>query len=413
MSELPIVVKNRARQTVPIKSWAEDIFTDGTVMEEFYALASLPFVYRHVAAMPDAHASGHGMPIGGVVATERYVIPNAIGVDIGCGMSARRTTIKVEELRASDSNHGTVLKKILGNIRRNVPVGNASHQKYDSSSPDHFELASFLVPTSGTMWYPSSDIITIAHKQFGTLGGGNHFIELDQDDEGFVWLMLHSGSRRFGKEICDFFNKLAANINTKYQSSVPKSAQLAFLPMDTDEGKSYMYWMQIAMAYAFLNRKAMVDSCLNSLFSTVDGETTESIDTHHNYAQMEHHFGHNVLITRKGAVRARMGEKVIIPGSMETGSYIAEGLGNEETFMTCSHGAGRAMSRNKAKSVRSVQDMVESMQKQGIELTTDRVDAVLDEGGHAYKDIDVVMANSATLVTPLYHLSPLGVVKGG
>lgn len=247
----------------------------------------------------------------------------------------------------------------------------------------------------------------------------NHFIELQSDEEGFVWLMLHSGSRALGKRVCDHFNVIARELNEAEGSPVPRAAQIAYLPVDSDAGRAYLAWMRLCMAYALENRRRMLDTAVAALFAAVRGVApdaqyliTEAVDTHHNYADQEHHFGADVLVHRKGAVRARAGELVIIPGSMETGSYIARGLGNPESFQTASHGAGRRLSRTAAKKERSAEAVLTALRTRGIELAKRAHVDVAEEAGHAYKDVDEVMANSADLVEPVYKLRPLGVVKG-
>jgi tRNA-splicing ligase RtcB len=258
-----------------------------------------------------------------------------------------------------------------------------------------------------------------AAYQLGTLGGGNHFLEVQADEEGFVWLMLHSGSRALGKHVCDYFNIRAQQLNERYHAEVPRSAQLAFLPEDDPLGASYLAWMRLCMAYALENRHQMLNAAVEALFTAVRGVApddgyliTEAVDTHHNYADHEHHFGADVLVHRKGAVRARAGEMVIIPGSMETGSYIARGLGNREAFETCSHGAGRRLSRTAAKKERTAKEVAAALKVKGIEIAKRGMGDVAEEAGHAYKDVDQVMRDSADLVEPVYRLRPLGVMKG-
>jgi tRNA-splicing ligase RtcB len=247
----------------------------------------------------------------------------------------------------------------------------------------------------------------------------NHFIEVQADEEGYAWLMLHSGSRALGKRVCDHYNAIARELNERFHSEVPRAAQLAYLPVHSPEGGAYLAWMRLCMAYALENRRRMLDTAVEALFATVKGVApdreyliTEAVDTHHNYANLEHHFGDDVLVHRKGAVRARAGEMVIIPGSMETQSYIARGLGNRESFETCSHGAGRRLSRTAAKKQRSADDVISSLKAKGIELAKRGHADVAEEAGHAYKDLEAVMDDSRELVEPVFRLRPLGVVKG-
>jgi tRNA-splicing ligase RtcB len=404
-------------QRVPIKVWASDL--DEGTLAQAQNLARLPFAVGHIALMPDAHL-GYGMPIGGVLAARDFVIPNAVGVDIGCGMHARRTNIEAGRLMESHPGQGTVLRAVLGQVQRAVPAGNGPAGNHPEPKPLHMltadpEVALLLAdapPDLAQAWQESA-------YQLGTLGGGNHFIEVQADEEGFVWLMLHSGSRALGRHVCEHFNRLAHDLAIRSHAEVPRDAQLAFLSTQTAEGQAYLAWMRLCMAYALENRRRMLDAAVEALFTTVRGVApeqrfllTEAVDTHHNYADVEHHFGEDVYVHRKGAVRARQGELVIIPGSMETGSYIARGLGNRESFETCSHGAGRRLSRTAAKKQRTVQDVVEAMRRKGIALAKRSMTDVAEEAGHAYKDVDQVMRDSADLVAPVYRLRPLGVLKG-
>lgn len=410
------VIYDREQQRVPIKAWLSD--EDEGALNQATNLAKLPFAFRHVALMPDAH-HGYGMPIGGVLAADGYVVPNAVGVDIGCGMHARRTNIEAGRLTDAQGSR-TLLRQVLDQIQRAVPTGNGKIGSHDTAQvwaeplADHHVVALLdeAPPPLARAWAASG-------RQIGTLGGGNHFIEVQADTEGLVWLMLHSGSRALGKNVCDYFNAIARRLNERNHSTVPPEAQLAYLPVDTEEGRAYLDWMRLCMAYALENRRRMLDTAVEALFTAVRGVApeqsyliTEAVDTHHNYADLEHHFGADVLIHRKGAVRAREGEMVIIPGSMETGSYIARGRGNPESFETCSHGAGRRLSRTAAKKERSAEDVLEGLRAKGIELAKRAQSDVAEEAGHAYKDIESVMEASRELVEPVHRLRPLGVVKG-
>ena len=411
------VIYDPNTQNVPIKAWLEDV--ESGAMEQALHLARLPFAFRHVALMPDTH-QGYGMPVGGVLAAKGYVIPNAVGVDIGCGMQARRTNIKAKSLAARHKDHGTLLKAILGDLLRDVPNGNGpagSHrapQAWDflGENPEFAALVERAPDSLKKAWAHG------AH-QLGTLGGGNHFIELCLDESQNVWVMLHSGSRALGKAVCDHFNAVARKMNERFHSEVPREWQLAYLSLDSDEGREYVAWMRLCLRYAEENRKRMLEVALDRLIERVrvnqpekELEITESVDTHHNYATLEHHFGEDVLVHRKGSVRARAGELVVIPGSMETGSYVARGLGNAESFQTCSHGAGRRLSRTAALRARTSEHVLGAMRRKGIELAKRSHKDVAEEAGHAYKYVDEVMANQRDLVEPLYKLKPLGVVKG-
>ncbi len=411
------VIYDPKTQHVPIKAWLDDL--EAGALEQALHLAQLPFARKHVALMPDTH-QGYGMPVGGVLAAKGYVIPNAVGVDIGCGMQARRTNVKAKSLAARDREHGTLLKAVLGDVMRDVPNGNGPVGSHRAPQPwdllgQNPEFAA--VVERG----PESLKKAWAHgaHQIGTLGGGNHFLELQEDEDGYVWVMLHSGSRALGKAVCDHFNAVARQINERFHSEVPREWQLSYLPLDGDEGREYVGWMRVCLRYAEENRKRMLEVALGRLIERVqvnqpdlELQISESVDTHHNYATMEHHFGEDVLVHRKGSVRARAGEMVVIPGSMETGSYVARGLGNEESFQTCSHGAGRRLSRTAALRARTADSVLSSLRQKGIELAKRSHKDVAEEAGHAYKDVDEVMANQRDLVEPVYKLKPIGVVKG-
>lgn len=373
---------------VPIKMWAEP--DDGT-LEQARNLTNLPFAFRHVALMPDTHV-GYGMPIGGVLATTGTVIPNAVGVDIGCGMRLWQTGVTVDEFMP-------VRDKVLNYIQRNVPTGFGRH-KTPREIPEMPDVAPLLAQHD------------IAAVSIGTLGGGNHFIEAQRDGDGNVWVMLHSGSRNVGKTMCDHYNRIACDLNTRWHSQVPDEWQLAFLPLDTAEGQEYLTVMNYCLDYAKANRAAMqaavVEAFTAFLPSAVEGSI--AFDIHHNYAAMEHHYGKNVMVHRKGAVKAR--GPVIIPGSMGSASYFCTGLDNPEAFGSCSHGAGRAMGRKQAQREISVESVVLEMREADIALYKQNKSDVAEECRAAYKDIEDVMAHQSDLVQPDVRLTPLGVVKG-
>ena len=395
-------------QRVPIYAWLDDV--ESGALDQARNLANLPFAAHHVALMPDTH-QGYGMPVGGVLAAKDHIIPHAVGYDIGCGMVARRTSLRAEDLQAKHSGHSTVLQAALGTIMRSVPVGLPPGGVH--KTPQFWNPPEASIPTIETGPQPLVQAWKKGAYQLGTLGSGNHFIEVQADERDQVWLMLHSGSRALGKEVCDYFNAKAIAYTQREHPEVPKAWGLAFLPADDEDGQAYIAWMNLCLAYAEQNRALMVERVTEAL-AAVDGDLQieATIQTHHNYAALERHFGADVWVHRKGACRARDGELMIIPGSMETGSYIGRGKGNPQGFESCSHGAGRRLSRSAARKARTVQDMVESMKRKGIALATHKVDSVLDEAGHAYKDVESVMAQEADLVEPVYRLRPLGVVKG-
>jgi tRNA-splicing ligase RtcB len=382
-------------EKIPIKLWLNDI-EEGTI-EQAKNLANLPFSFKHIAIMPDAH-QGYGMPIGGVLATKGVIIPNAVGVDIGCGMCA----IATNQQEIPKDN----LKKIIGLIREVVPIG-FEHQK---ENQDYLLMPSTRgdAPSIVNSEWPS------ALKQLGTLGGGNHFIEIQKatDSYGYIWIMIHSGSRNLGKKVADYYNKLAVKLNERWHSIVPKTHELAFLPIETDEAKNYIKEMKYCVNFALANRKLMMDNIIK-IFSKVIPTITfgDMTNIAHNYAIWEHHFNQDVLIHRKGATSAKLGEKGIIPGSQGTKSYIVEGLGNPESFTSCSHGAGRKMGRKQAQRELILKDEIKKMDDLDI-IHGIRNQVDLDEAAGAYKDIDIVMENQKNLVKILVELKPLAVIKG-
>jgi len=388
----------------PVKSWCHDV-EDGALTQA-ENLANLPFLFKHVALMPDCH-QGYGMPIGGVIATKGVVIPNAVGVDIGCGMSAVRTSVRVEDFDED------TLKKIMGEIRKEIPVG-FNHRKENCDEGELPGIDSFSEITCDDM---EKTIVfeerVSMKKQLGTLGGGNHFIEIQKGSDGFVWVMIHSGSRNLGKKVADYYNKIAVNLNEKYYSSVPKEHQLAFLPIDTHEAKLYLAEMNYCVEFAKANRKRMMFDIERILRDNGIKfmQTSYRFDIAHNYARMENHFGENVLIHRKGATSAKEFEFGIIPGSMGSSSYIVRGLGNPESFCSCSHGAGRKMGRNEAQKKLVLEDEIKRLDEQGIIHGVRNV-SDLDEATGAYKDINEVMNNQKDLVEIVVELKPLGVIKG-
>jgi tRNA-splicing ligase RtcB len=397
---------------LPIKLWLDDI--EEGAMEQAEKLAMLPFAHHHIAIMPDSH-QGFGMPIGGVMATKGVVVPNAVGVDIGCGMCAVKTSLMDLPVPA--------LKAIMGRIREEVPVGFKHHDKKQDMQLMPFGDKEDMFEGIRKDVYPiCSEEFKSALKQLGTLGGGNHFIEIQKGSDGFIWIMIHSGSRNLGKKVADHYNKLAEELNAKWHSAVPKSWELAFLPLDSEEGQSYMREMNYCVEFALANRKLMMDR-ICGIFDDVGNGLKDMgvehsgihfdpmINIAHNYAIMEHHFGSDVLVHRKGATLAREGTIGIIPGSQGTKSYIVKGKGNTDSFMSCSHGAGRKMSRTKAINELDLATEQKLLDDQGIiHAIRDKQD--LDEAPGSYKDISVVMANQADLVDILVELTPLGVIKG-
>jgi tRNA-splicing ligase RtcB len=377
-------VENTERR--PIKLWLDNI-EDGA-LEQAKNIANLPFLHRWVAIMPDAH-QGYGMPIGGVAALDGYISPNMVGVDIGCGMCAVRTTLtEIPDIR-----------KLMGEIRKVVPVGFKHHE--DEQSED-------LMPSPERV-YIAEQQYKSALKQLGTLGGGNHFIEIQQGSDGYIWIMVHSGSRNIGYKVAQHYNKKAKELNQKYFSIVPKEHDLAFFRTDADEGYEYIREMKYCVAFAFANRSLMMQNIQRIFVDETGCDFDPMINIAHNYADIENHQNKNVWVHRKGATRAREGEIGIIPGSQGTKSYIVKGLGNEESFKSCSHGAGRTMGRKQAQRDLSLEEEIARLD--GI-VHSIRSQNDLDEAPSAYKDITEVMANQTDLVEIQTELTPLGVIKG-
>jgi tRNA-splicing ligase RtcB len=382
---------------VPIRSWAAE--TDAKTVEQATNLSNLPFAIGHVALMPDAHA-GYGMPIGGVLFADRAVVPYAIGVDIGCGVALVETDLTVETLG------GDALAATLAQIARDVPVGTSSQPRPVDRDAALAEIGLELPASIEAYWFDR------AVNQLGTLGSGNHFLEIQRDEAGRIFVMLHSGSRSLGKAICDAFQKRALAENRRWHSALPHD-ELAWLPVGTDAFEGYWAAMTFALRFAEVNRSRMLDA-VEAAFGrhTSAGRLERVVDVHHNYAAWEHHLGRDGIVHRKGAVRARLDETVLIPGSMGTASYVAEGLGNAEAFETCQHGAGRALSRTAARKAKTSTEVYAEMASLGVALHSGDPKTVAEEAPFAYKDIEAVMAASASLVRPVRRLTPLGVVKG-
>ncbi len=383
-------------EKVPIKLWLDNV--EPETMQQARNLANLPFVVRHVALMPDAHL-GYGMPIGGVMATEGVVVPNAVGVDIGCGMCAVKTSLS--SISTAD------LKRILTEIRRSVPLGFKHHKQAQNPR---------LMPKIDKEQFASMKIVPREYKsaltQIGTLGGGNHFIEIQKGNDGHIWLMIHSGSRNIGFKVANHYNRLAAELNRKWGSKIPSKWQLAFLPVDKMVGQLYLLEMKYCVDFALANRLLMMErlkEAVQMVSSPVYFEP--EINIAHNYAAREKHFGQEVFVHRKGATRAQEGEIGIIPGSQGTPSYLIRGKGNPESFASCAHGAGRKMGRKQAQRQLDLETEKKRLEDQGI-LHSIRHSKDLDEAAGAYKDIDEVIDNQLDLVEVLVELRPLAVIKG-
>lgn len=373
----------------PIKLWTDPATVESQAYQQLINIASLPYIYKHVAVMPDVHY-GKGATVGSVIAMTNAVSPSAVGVDIGCGMAAIKTNLTAKDLPDD-------LRMLRSDIEKKIPVGFKSHDECLNAEP----LTGFKELTIDL-----ADREATAAKQVGTLGGGNHFIELCIDDDQEVWMMLHSGSRNIGMQIAERHIKIAKQL--EHNAQVPDPDLAVFL-VGTQEMKDYRHDLDWAQRYAKANRATMLElyrMVMRKHFPQVQFQ--EEINCHYNYVAEENHFGNNVLVTRKGAISARTGEWGIIPGSMGTGSYIVRGRGNPESFCSASHGAGRRMSRNKARKAFTTDDL--EVQTRGVECRKDV--GVIDEIPAAYKDIDQVIANQNDLVEVAAHLRAVLCVKG-
>lgn len=380
----------------PIKLWLDDI--EAGAFEQAKNLANLPFIYKHIAVMPDAHL-GYGMPIGGVMASEEMVVPNAVGVDIGCGMCAVKTSLT----NISTEN----IKAVLSQIRNKVPLGFKHHKKTQDPS---------LMPKIEEGQLQDLFIVSREYNnaltQLGTLGGGNHFIEIQKGNDGHIWLMIHSGSRNIGYKVANYYNRLAGDLNRQWKSKISPKWQLAFLPIGSESGQSYLQEMRYCVDFAYANRKLMMDRVQEALMSVITPVSFDPlINIAHNYAAQETHFNRRVMVHRKGATRAQAGEIGIIPGSQGTPSYLVKGKGNLDSFASCAHGAGRKMGRKQAQRQLDLTREIKRMEDQGI-IHAIRHKGDLDEAAGAYKNIDKVIDNQLDLVEVLVELRPLAVIKG-
>jgi tRNA-splicing ligase RtcB len=387
---------------VPVKIYTDEI--EASARQQLINLSRLPIVFHHVAAMPDVH-TGIGATVGSVIATERAIIPAAVGVDIGCGMIASRTALTAGDLDEK------ALKRVFGQISRDVPVGRDQHKEGRAltAAARPFEPALRRIlgkhPALEKRFPRTQNWV----YQLGTLGGGNHFIEVCLDEAGHVWVMLHSGSRGIGNAIGTYFIELARRDMERQQRQLP-DCDLAYFSEGAEYFDDYVEAVGWAQAYAARNRQAMMELVLAALERHLPPfeVTSEVVNCHHNYVERERHFGRSVWVTRKGAIRARAGDLGIIPGSMGTRSYIVRGKGAEESFQSCAHGAGRRMSRSAATKAFTPQDV--AAQTAGVLCRKDK--GVIDELPGAYKDIDQVMANQSDLVDVLHTLKQVICIKG-
>ena len=350
-----------------------------------------------IRLMPDIHPGKVG-PIGLSMTVTDKIIPQLLGVDIGCGMTGAK-------LKKANIEFQKLDKVIHEKIPSGFSVRKEPHHMAEEFSYEGLHCLGHINRER-------------ADRSLGTLGGGNHFIELQEDDNGYLAVMLHSGSRHFGKSVCDYFHTKARELNRRWYSEVPDEYRLAFLPVDTKEGKQYLHWMQLSMDFARENRekmllavKAILEKWIGK-YTDLQLEFSGDINCHHNYAALENHFGKNVWVHRKGAVRAGNGELAVIPGAMGSYSYVVMGKGNPDSFCSSSHGAGRQYSRKGAMQAFTCEEVILDLQKTGVILGKKNKSDVAEESRFAYKNIEEVMDNQTDLVVPVKRLKTIGVIKG-
>lgn len=392
----------------PIKAWIKGVPLEDSARQQLENVARLPFIHKHVAVMPDVHW-GMGATIGSVIATKGAIIPAAVGVDIGCGMMAVQTTLRAEHLPDNLSDLRTKIENAVPHGRTNnggPGDRGAWHDMQDTNLERWQRLKARY--ESVIEKHPKAKPFNI-EKHLGTLGTGNHFIEVCLDESGAVWVMLHSGSRGPGNKFGTYFIEKAKEDMRRWFINLP-DADLAYIPDGSALFKDYVEAVEWAQDYAMENRKAMMAAALGALHAGLGefGLVKEAVNCHHNYVSREHHFGENVIVTRKGAVRAREGDLGIIPGSMGAKSFIVRGKGNPESFHSCSHGAGRAMSRGAAERTFTLEDHAKATE--GVECRKDS--GVIDETPGAYKSIDAVMVAQSDLVDIVHTLKQVLCVKG-
>ncbi|NLD00973.1 MAG: RtcB family protein [Gammaproteobacteria bacterium] len=379
-------------EKLPIKLWLAQEQMDEGALEQARNLANLPFAFKHIAIMPDTH-QGYGMPIGAVLATQGAIIPNAVGVDIGCGMCSLRTS-----LTEIDNDE---LKEIIKLIRATIPVGFEQHAEAQD--------AAWMPPLQGDLPIVRQEYDKALY-QIGTLGSGNHFIEIQHGSDGFVWIMIHSGSRNLGFTVANHYHAIAQQLNSAAGEDI--SNDLAYLPHTSEYFELYKNEMNYCLEFALANRTLMMERAKAAFVQVIpEVEFADFINKPHNFAAEEEHFGEVVMVHRKGATRARKDEWGMIPGSQGTRSFLVKGKGEAQSFQSCAHGAGRIMSRAQARKRLDVKTEVKGLKAQGI-LHAIRSRKDLDEAPGAYKDIDEVMSQQTDLVEVQIELQPLAVVKG-
>lgn len=412
---------------IPVKFWTDpELITNEDTLQQIENLSNLPFAFKHIAIMPDVH-QGYGMPIGGILATKDVIIPHCVGVDISCGM--RFINLSIDGLSASEVLHkntpnGVLGKAILNQLQRNIKVGVGGNYNKCHYPNESDELVDFFHDKfkNQSLYISNKKVDELfeetAPMALGTLGSGNHFVELQKDvNTGDIGLMIHTGSRAFGYKIAKFYHEYAKEKNEKWRSNIP-TTELSFLPAHSDIGQEYYKFSKIASKFAELNREIIMQEFITATKEILDRfdisnyNFGKEIKCHHNFVDIENHFGQNVYIHRKGAIRARDGDRGIIPGAMGSYSYIVTGKGNKESFMSASHGAGRIMGRNEAKRTFSVQDMMEEFNDKNMFLVAKNKEDTLDEYRKAYKNVEDVIKYQDDLIDVDRKLLTVGVLKG-
>jgi tRNA-splicing ligase RtcB (3'-phosphate/5'-hydroxy nucleic acid ligase) len=394
----------------PIKAWVDGVEFEDAARAQVENVASLPFIFKHVAVMPDVHW-GMGATVGSVIATRGAIVPAAVGVDIGCGMIATQLNVGLNDLPDGS------LPRIREAIEAAIPVGRTDNGGKNDKGAWGWDSPSEIAPVWAALEPRLSAILekhpkirsSNSRRHLGTLGTGNHFIEVCHDENGQLWLMLHSGSRGVGNAIGTYFIERARRNMERYFIHLPDK-DLAYIIDDTEEFCDYWEALHWAQDFAMQNRALMMGFAVKAIariMSNVE-RTAIAVNCHHNYVEKENHFGQNVWVTRKGAVRAREGDLGIIPGSMGVRSFIVRGKGNPDSFQSCSHGAGRRMSRGAAKKTFTLADHIAATE--GVECRKD--EEVIDETPGAYKSIEAVMAAQADLVEIVHTLKQVVCVKG-
>lgn len=413
---------------IPIYNWATNVEDEALV--QIKSVSNLPRAYHHVALMPDGHL-GYGMPIGGVAALDKAICPNMVGVDIGCGMVAVKTSIRVEQITRDN------IIAIRRYIKNMVPVGEGNIYKASSINLEKWDgfddfFNKHERSLTGKSWW-TPNIWKWASYSLGTLGGGNHFMEIQAGHDGYIWMMAHSGSRNLGYKIASYYHNIAKEFNELWDTSLPinkngnKVVELSYLPTQTPEAGRYIRDMSFALRFAEENRRRIMN-CMKKAFVQVmrnmgwdNTSFDDEVNIHHNFAEIENHFGKNVWVHRKGATQARAGKRGIILGSQGTASYIVEGLNNPLSFNSCSHGAGRVLGRREAcrrlnaeEETKKMGDVIfDSWKDTEVKIDGEkRTVPNLEEASGAYKNIDEIMEAQKDLVKIITKLTPLGVIKG-